>query len=198
VRYGTKRAIVIGLHAVTWPFAQPARLAYRWWGSERTFDFWAKAVSMIPGKIGQFVRASFYMQTLARCHYDLSVAFGSFFSHPTARVGRLVVIGCLSIVGTAEIGDEVLIASRVSVLSGKHLHGSPLQGGEITREPRYEMITIGRGSLIGEGAIVMASVGERCTVSAGSVVTRPAPAGCIAVGNPARFLRPQGESRETA
>jgi acetyltransferase-like isoleucine patch superfamily enzyme len=35
----------------------------------------------------------------------------------------------------------------------------------------------------------MADVGANCIVSAGSVVTKPMPAGMTAIGNPARFLK---------
>jgi acetyltransferase-like isoleucine patch superfamily enzyme len=35
----------------------------------------------------------------------------------------------------------------------------------------------------------MAEVGKGCTISAGSVVTRPIPPGSIAAGNPARVLQ---------
>jgi acetyltransferase-like isoleucine patch superfamily enzyme len=38
----------------------------------------------------------------------------------------------------------------------------------------------------------MASLGRECMVSAGSVVTKPAPDRVLAVGNPARFLRSPG------
>ena len=120
----------------------------------------------------------------------VAVAFGAFLSHPTARLGRGVVVGSYSIIGNAEIEDGVLIASRVSILSGKHQHGSPYTKDAVTPHTSFARVRIGEGSWIGEGAVIMASVGKKCVVAAGSVVTRPAPDGSIAVGNPARFLRP--------
>jgi acetyltransferase-like isoleucine patch superfamily enzyme len=189
MRYESKRIIVYCMYVLVWPFGLLSHLTYKWFGSETVFDFSAKFLSLIPGKTGQYIRAAFYKMTLTECHYDLMVGFGSFFSHPTAKVGRQVGMGSFTIVGTAVLGDGILIGSRVSVLSGKYQHGSYLPGKTPPGEGRYETVTIGAGSWIGEGAIVMASLGQHCMVSAGSVVTKPAPDGVVAVGNPARFLR---------
>ncbi len=189
MRYEFKRIIVYGMYVLVWPFGLLSHLTYKWSGNEAVFDFSAKLLSLVPGMIGQYLRTAFYKMTLAECHYDLLVGFGSFFAHPTARAGRRVGMGSYTIVGTAVIGEGVLIGSRVSVLSGKYQHGSFLNGATASGEGRFESVTIGAGSWIGEGAIVMASLGERCMVSAGSVVTKPAPDRVVAVGNPARFLK---------
>ena len=195
MRYETKRLIVWAMHFVTWPLGQPARLAHRLGSSESLFDFSAKLLSLVPGVIGQYLRASFYMQTLSECHYDLSVSFGSFFSHPTARVGSAVYVGSYSIIGTAELGNGVVIASQASILSGRHQHGSAVAPGMVT-DPVYTMVRIGADTWIGEGAIVMASIGRRCIVGAGSVVSKPVPDDSVAVGNPARLLARSGQQSE--
>lgn len=105
-------------------------------------------------------------------------------------LGKNVYIGSYCTIGWANIEDYVLIASHVSITSGKRVHhfdrtDTPiaLQGGTKTA------VRIGRGSWIGEGAIVMADVGEECIIGAGAVVTKPIPAWSIAVGVPARVLR---------
>jgi acetyltransferase-like isoleucine patch superfamily enzyme len=193
MRYEFKRIIVYGMYVLVWPFGLLSHLTYRWFGNQAAFDFSAKLLSLIPGKIGQYIRTAFYKMTLTECHYDLMVGFGSFFAQPTVRAGRRVGMGSFTIVGSSVLGDGVLISSRVSVLSGKYQHGSALPGVTPSGEGRYEPVTIGSGSWIGEGAIVMASLGQHCMVSAGSVVTKPAPDRVVAVGNPARFLkRPEG------
>jgi virginiamycin A acetyltransferase len=195
VPYASKRLIVGALCLLTWPLSLPALFAYRLFGRESLFDFSAKLLSLVPGLIGQYLRTSFYVVTLARCPADLAMAFGSFFSRPSAQVGRAVVVGSFSIIGDAVLGEGVLIASRASVLSGKHQHAVGSDGA-VAHGSRYEVIHVGPGCWIGEGAIVMASLGERCVVSAGSVVTKPAPPRIVAVGNPARFLRGQEAQRE--
>ncbi len=190
MRYQVKAVTVWVAHLFTWPFWLPAMVAYRGFGSERLFDVSAKLLSLWPGRIGQFLRASFYMRTLKDCHYDLAVGFGSFFSHPEAEVGKGVGIGSFSIVGTARLGDGVMVASRVSVLSGKYQHGGGRRGRDFRgNELRLEPVRVGDGSWLGEGSLVMADIGCRCIVSAGSVVTKPMPDDSTAVGNPARFLR---------
>jgi len=176
---------------ITGPFGILSRVCHRRLGWEGAFDFFAKFFSQFPGKTGQFLRTSFYLVTLDECHCDLAVAFGSFFSHPNARVGRGVVIGANAIIGTADIGDNVLIGSRVSVLSGKYQHGSALQTGGVESQslPRFERVSIGDRCWLGEGCIVMASIGTASVVSAGSVVNKPLPPDSIAIGNPARALK---------
>ncbi len=190
MRYEVKAVAVTVMHLVTWPFSVPAVIAYRVFESERFFDFSAKLLSLLPGRIGQLIRASFYMQTLSRCHYDIAVGFCSFFSHPSAEVGRSVGIGSFSIIGTARLNDDVMVASRVSVLSGKYQHGGGRRG-RVSRVKQLELrrVHIGEGTWLGEGCLVMADVGRRCIVSAGSVVTKAVPDDATAIGNPARFLR---------
>jgi acetyltransferase-like isoleucine patch superfamily enzyme len=53
-------------------------------------------------------------------------------------------------------------------------------------------VSIGAGTLLGAKAMVMpgVTIGERCLVGAGSLVTRDIPSGWIAVGSPAKPLRP--------
>lgn len=187
MNYRTKQLLVRSFHLVTWPLAQPASIFHKWRGSGVLFDFSAKLLSLLPGKFGQYIRASFYMQTLGACHPDLAVAFGSFFSHPTARVGRSVTIGSFCIIGTVELGDRIQIASRVSILSGRHQHGDSRKRS-ISDEGHYQMVSIGEGCWIGEGAIVMASLGKDCIVGAGSVVTKPVADGLVVAGNPAAAI----------
>ena len=76
-----------------------------------------------------------------------------------------------------------------SVQSGSSCHFDTLdkpirlQGGD------WRPIRIGRDSWIGNGAVVMADVGEQCVIGAGSVVTRLVDDRSIVVGNPAKVIR---------
>ncbi len=190
MQYPTKRIIVNALHLITWPLTIPSLIGYKIFHSEEIFSFCSKAISLIPGLFGQYIRASFYCQTLNCCAYDLAIGFCSYFAHPNVNVGRKVGTGSFTIIGTVDIGSNVLIASRVSLLSGKYQHdladktdiGSP-PDSNLTR------ISIGSNSWIGENSVIMADVGNNCIVSAGSVVTKPMPDDVTAIGNPARFLR---------
>jgi len=190
MRYTLKGVIVWFLHLFTWPFTVPSLIAYRFFGSEELFSTSAKLLSLIPGKLGQYIRTSFYCQTLTHCKYDLAVGFCSYFAHPTAIAGRHVGVGSFSIIGTVKLGNDVYISSRVSILSGKYQHGAGLGNkGVGSGNIKFQEITIGDRVWIGEGAIVMANIENDCIVSAGSVVTKLMPSNNTAIGNPARFLK---------
>ena len=93
-------------------------------------------------------------------------------------------------IGDAEIGEGSLIATRVSILSGKNQHTHGPDGSLIPfSRDRAALVRIGRDTWIGEGAIIMADVGERCIVASGAVVTSQVGDGQVVGGNPARVIR---------
>jgi acetyltransferase-like isoleucine patch superfamily enzyme len=192
--YMLKKLLVWTMSFLVWPLGVTSSLTYRWFGKEEIFGFSAKLLSLLPGRVGQYVRAAFYKMTLEESHYDLMVGFCSYFAHPTARVGRRVGTGSFAIIGTVDIGDDVLIASRVSIMSGKYQHLNRENPERRPNQPLYERVQIGQGTWLGEGSLVMASIGTNCIVSAGSVVTKPMPDHMTAIGNPARFLPMGGYS----
>lgn len=151
-------------------------------------------LSLIPGKLGSYMRVAFYLCTMEEMSADVFIDFGSFFAHRSARVGRNVTIGAYTILGTVTIGNDVLIGSRVSIPSGKYQHGSFNIHAEEVEEIKYDRIIIGDRAWIGEGAIVMASVGHDVIIGAGSVVTRTIPENRVALGNPARPILKRKEN----
>jgi len=89
------------------------------------------------------------------------------------------------------IGDQALIGPAVQFLAADHpLDPGTLRDGWESGRP----ISIGEGAWLGGGVIVLGGVaiGENAVIGAGSVVTRDVPAGVVAVGNPARVLKPAG------
>lgn len=131
----------------------------------------------------------YYALTLRRCSRECTVSFGAIFSTPNCEIGRHVYIGAYCVISDSVIEDDALIGSRVHVISGKHVHSYTsldlpirLQGG--IRVP----VRVGRGTWVGDGAIVMADVGCECVIGAGSVVTREVADLSIAAGNPARVI----------
>jgi maltose O-acetyltransferase len=90
------------------------------------------------------------------------------------------------------IGDHVQIGPNVQLLTPTH----PLDPDR--RRSGWEgagPITVGNNVWLGGGVIVLADVtiGDDTVVGAGSVVTRPLPAGVVAVGSPARVIRQLGD-----
>jgi virginiamycin A acetyltransferase len=154
------------------------------------FVLFGQLFSLVPGLPGNWLRRAFGRLTLDGCAADCEIGFLSWFSSRHARIGARVYIGPLSVIGDAVIGEGSLIATRVSILSGRNQHAHGPDGSLIPfSRDRAALVTIGRDTWIGEGAIVMADVGERCIVASGAVVTAPVESGHVVGGNPARVIR---------
>lgn len=155
-----------------------------------TYAHAIQALAGVPGMMGNIIRSAFY-HALLGSPLDLDIHYGSMITHRETRIGHRVWIGLYCVIGTADIGDDVLIASRVSILSGKNQHGISDPDLPYSRQPgTFESVTIAEGAWLGEGVVVMDHVGRRSIIGAGSVVTRAVEDGMIAVGNPARVVRP--------
>ncbi len=100
--------------------------------------------------------------------------------HPGATIGKRFFIdhGMGVVIGeTTIVGDDVLLYKGV-VLGGTSLDDKK-------RHP-----TIGNNVVVGTNAIVLGDIeiGDNCKIGAGSVVTKPAPAGSTIVGIPGKTL----------
>jgi maltose O-acetyltransferase len=87
------------------------------------------------------------------------------------------------------IGDDVQIGPNVQLLTPTH----PTAAGP--RRDKWEAarpIVIGDNVWLGGGVIVLpgVTIGDNTVVGAGSVVVRDLPPDVVAVGNPARVVRP--------
>jgi acetyltransferase-like isoleucine patch superfamily enzyme len=107
------------------------------------------------------------------------------------RVGRNVFInqGCtLNDIGGIEIGDDVMIGPRVSLITSGH----PLDPNQRRKQIVAAPIVIQRNVWLGAGAMVLqgVTVGEDSVVAAGAVVTRDVPPGTLVAGVPAQVVRP--------
>jgi acetyltransferase-like isoleucine patch superfamily enzyme len=118
------------------------------------------------------------------------IEFGTIVNQPTVELGRRVYIGSHCSIGHCVIEDDVIIGSNVDIISGRHQHyfkdlDTPIreQGG------RLETIRLGPDCWIGNSSVVMANVGEKSVVGAGSVVNRDVPPRSIVAGNPAEVVR---------
>ncbi len=151
------------------------------------FTFSAHALSMIPGLPGDYIRAAFYSGALDACSWEVRIGYGSVFVSRRAEVGRSVSTGLYCVFGHVKIGAGTRIASRVSVPSGKHQHFN--ERGELFEGTRHATVEIGSNCWIGEGAILLDSIGRECVVSAGSVVISSAPDRSLIGGNPSRVIK---------
>ena len=157
-------------------------------GSNEFFTTGGCLLALLPGRFGSIMRLAYYRATLESVSYNVAIGFGSYFSRRDVVLGRNVSIGAYCILGDVTLNDRVLLASRVSIPSGKRQHSMRYDNDNPSDETIFDHVTIGCDSWIGEGAIIMADIGERCIVSAGSVVTRAMPSNRVIAGNPARVL----------
>ncbi len=91
--------------------------------------------------------------------------------------------------GDISIGSNCLFASNIMISSENH-------NMEIEKDRPYENITcspvtIGNGCWIGEKVSILpgVSIGNKCVIGAGSVVTKSIPDYSMAVGNPAKVIK---------
>lgn len=116
-----------------------------------------------------------------RCDYGYNIRIGA---------GTFVNYDCVMLdVVAIDIGADCQIGTRVQLLTATH----PVD--PVARRAAWEFgapIAIADNVWLGGGVIVCpgVSIGEDTVVGAGSVVTRDLPAGVVAVGAPARVLRP--------
>lgn len=157
----------------------------------RAFSAASESIARIPGMRGVYARQAFYANSLSRCGRDVYFGWMSVFSMTEARVGDRVYIGRFCSIGFADIGDDVMLADGVQILSGGREHATRESNGKSmqSQHQTYRRVQIGRGAWIGAGAIVMSDVGEGAVVGAGAVVTRPIPLYSVAAGVPARIVK---------
>ena len=91
---------------------------------------------------------------------------------------------------TIRIGDRVLIASNVQIYTSSH-PVLPMERQTTFFRTYARPIEIENNVWIGGGCILLpgVTIGENSVIGAGSVVNRPIPANCVAVGNPCRVIR---------
>ena len=183
----TKRAVLAVCVFLVSPCILLAWLEKRFSNSEEIYSVFAHLFSLAPGKIGSYLRVAYYKGTLNKCASDVFIGFGTFFPHRQAEIASMVTIGSYCIIGCVKIGDNVLIASKVSITSGKYQHRK--EGKRWSRKVNLETINIGSHCWIGEGAIVVDSVNDHCILAAGTIATKMTPPNCLIVGNPCRIIK---------
>ena len=131
--------------------------------------------------------------TLDNAPTDISIGFGSQFLGRGVRLGTGVSIGGWTTINDCIIGEGTLIGTHVDIFSGAHQHGSAdsLMDNKAEKPmPRPESLTtIGKNVWIGNGVTVFAHVGDNSIIGTGSIVVKPIPPNCVAVGNPCRVKK---------
>lgn len=193
---GAKQIAKAAASILAWPWLVRYRLVQCVMGPSRAFIAMSERVAKKPGMMGIYSRQSYYKNVLDHVGQDVHFGFMSLLSKPKASIGDRVYIGRFCTLGWVELGDDVMLADAVQILSGGNQHGDQSQVGQgqtlHDNEQQFSKVTVGKGAWIGAGAIVMADVGEGAIVGAGAVVTKPVEAGTRVGGVPAKVLGSTG------
>lgn len=125
-------------------------------------------------------------------------AYGSQRFEPRIVIGNNVAMNndChIGAIGRIEIGDNVLLASRVFITD--HAHGNASGRDDLLLGPAQRplctkgSVVIGQDVWIGEGAVVLGGVriGRGAVVGANAVVTRDVPPYAVVGGAPAKIIK---------
>ena len=154
------------------------------------FQSFSQVLSLIPGKVGIYIRAAFYHLACPDTSDEIYVGFLTVFSHRDTSIQKGVYIGPQCNIGKCIIRENTLVGSGVHILSGSQQHycsdtSIPIQkqGGQ------YVKIDINEDCWLGNSSLIMVSLAPHCIVAAGSIVNKPAEPGDILAGNPARKIR---------
>jgi acetyltransferase-like isoleucine patch superfamily enzyme len=170
--------------------AAPGTAACRLTGSVTIFRTFAETYSLVPGRIGRYVRAAYYHLTLAKCPLDVNIGVFSKFNHRASEVGEGVMIGAYCSIGLVTFKDHSACAEKSSILSRSPQHNFTDPSRLVLSESNPpSRVTVGYDSHIGAGCMVLANIGERCIIGPGSVVVSDIEDYSVAVGNPARVVR---------
>lgn len=135
-----------------------------------------RLIAELFGAIG----ANFEIEPELRCDYGFNIFAGE---NLYMNFG-CVLLDCAPI----RLGRNVLMGPGVHLYAATHPTDAGVRatGRELARP-----ITIGNDVWIGGGVIVCpgVTIGDRCVIGAGSVVTKDIPAGMIAAGNPCKVVR---------
>lgn len=102
----------------------------------------------------------------------------------------------ITAVSRVTIHKGALIARFVHISDHSHGTGDPFLPIKSQRLSKISAVTIGEGAWLGHGVVICpgVTIGRNAVIGANSVVRTDVPAGCIAVGAPARIVRRPGTS----
>ena len=133
-------------------------------------------IEKILGKVGKNIR----IEQPFMCDYGYNIEIGeNFYANH-----NLIILDAAKV----EIGNNVFIAPNCGIYTAYH----PIDVTERNKGLEYASpVKIGNNVWIGGNVTILpgVTIGDNCTIGAGSVVTKDIPANSIAYGNPCRVAR---------
>ncbi|WP_051563833.1 acyltransferase [Enterovibrio calviensis] len=154
----------------------------------------AISLSLIRGKLGYSVRQKFYEKTLLACGIDLKVHFGAYIVYPETTIGNRCSIEEYSVLSLASVGNDVIIASNVVLLSGSNHH--EIDKLDVKFHDSLLVlpgIKLGDNIWIGVNSVIMGDVPSGCVIAAGSVINKNLlVSDAVYGGVPVKLIRKRG------
>lgn len=182
------RLAMMILGVLTWPLTVPLALLSRL--SDLIFLFSSQLLALFPYVVGTIIRYEFYRFALTKCGRNVMIGYGTVFIYRDIEIGDNVLIGMYNTVHHCDFGSYVLTAEGCRFLSGARYHNfddvdrpMALQGGSLKR------IRLSDDVWVGANAVVMANLGRGCIVGAGAVVGDDVQEFSIVGGVPAKEIR---------
>tara|TARA_R110002072_G_scaffold255129_2_gene413853 strand:- start:6768 stop:7325 length:558 start_codon:yes stop_codon:yes gene_type:complete len=147
-------------------------------------------ISQIPYKLGNQVRYKFYRKHLKSLGENVTFSFGCLVTNMNTVIGNNVRLGPYSTVGLAHLGDDIITAQHVHILSGSKQHSFVDREVPIWRQKgTIQCVELKGDNWIGANVVVMANVGYGTILGSGSIVATDVPEMCVAAGNPCKKLK---------
>jgi maltose O-acetyltransferase len=114
-----------------------------------------------------------------------------FYNLSESEIGDHSGIGMYSYVGTVKIGRDVMIGEELIAISRNHEFSSTEIPMRLQGFQKDQPITIEDDVWVGTRVTILpgVTVGKGSIIGAGAVVTKDVPPYCIAAGNPAKIIR---------
>ena len=154
------------------------------------FETVAIRISQIPYKLGNKVRYAFYKKHLKSLGENVTFSFGCLVTNVNTVIGNNVRFGPYNTVGLANLGDDIITAQHVHILSGSKQHSFENRDVPIWKQVGViQCIELKGDNWVGANVVIMANVGYGTVLGSGSVVAKNIPEMCIAAGNPCEKLK---------
>ena len=154
------------------------------------FEHMAMRISRIPYRLGIKVRYRFYRTHLKSVGTNVTFSYGSLVTNTKTVIGNNVRFGPYNSIGLANIGNDIITAQYVHILSGSKQHSFSNRDIPIWRQSGViQCVELEGDNWIGANVVVMANVGIGAILGSGSVVVNDIPSMSVSAGSPCKKIK---------